>query len=234
MLGRTGIPKGLYLIAIAIFQIACTGSQQAGNLSGKYAGYWAETYLEYEFFPDHKFIFTTEGHFGVTETKGKYAVIDSIVLLHPFSDYTLRQGVLRQQLVIREKTRCLSDYGNTFYCKDSIALQEIADVKWRLMDSIEGRILKLDEVVQITDTFPDYQRYDPRSPYFEFEGIRLLNAKEYYNYQFQVRNEGPGRLRTPYHYFHNQEYLIHVSDNKIYRLINGDSLVFVDILFPVK
>lgn len=92
----------------------CT--DQPRVISRTYTGFWAETRMTYEFSLDNAFTFTTAGHYGNTTTSGRYAIIDSVILLHPFSEKTLRAGVLKPRLFIVDSPGCIRDEEHHYYC----------------------------------------------------------------------------------------------------------------------
>ena len=83
------------LIYIVTFILLNSCQEKKAYLDVTYKGGWYETEFEYTFQSNGQFTFKANGHYGNTITKGKYAIIDSGILLHTFTDWDLQQGVLK-------------------------------------------------------------------------------------------------------------------------------------------
>lgn len=210
----------------------CSCSEENLSLSGIYTGYWAETRFQYTFSLNNEFEFVTEGHFGNTTTHGKYTTIDSFILLQPYTDWAMNHGVLKNRLRLIFDVDCISDFDNNFYCKNIELLNEMSERNYVLQDIIENRLLELEEVKEIINKYPEYSKYNPKHPRFQYEGIVLVEKIELHLFLLCKSNEESNRLFRPFIYFQGQKYLVDISGNTIFRHHSRmDSLSYVDTLF---
>ncbi|MBL7793424.1 MAG: hypothetical protein JNK77_13930 [Saprospiraceae bacterium] len=218
------------IIFLLTGMISCANEEI--SLAERYTGYWAETQFDYYFYPNNEFVFKTLGHFGNTTTEGKYAVIDSIILIYPYTDWNVAHGVLKNRLVIKSENGCIRDYENNFYCENVDVLNKVSEEYFILLDSIKNRLFELDAVKEIMNQSPDSSRFDTKYPRFRYDGITLINNNEFHGFQLEEINEESNWLQQPFLNVQNQYYLISINENMIFRHhVKGDSLSFVDQLF---
>lgn len=134
----------IYLLIVVI--LASWGcADQPRAIPKTYTGYWAETRMTYEFSVDNAFTFTTAGHYGHTTTSGRYAIIDSVILLHPFSDNTLRAGVLKPRLFIVDPRGCIRDEEHHYYCDAPKNMNKVFE---------EGLQMNNDAIIRLPEEYP--------------------------------------------------------------------------------
>ncbi len=230
------IPFSFLLIFTFLYTFySCEKSSTSLNLSGLYYGYWAETNFKYKFKNDGNFTFTTEGHFGFTTTKGKYALIDSVVLLYPFTDWTTYHGVLKQELILINNKRCLKGNNNEYYCKDDSSLIELSSKYYDLEEKIIKRLYELPKVKDIMIEYPDTISFNIHRPKFDFRVITLIDNEAYHQFilsRYMDMDEEDYHIAYPYEYYDGQRYFVNIHNNTIYRHhSSGDSLSVVNSLF---
>tara|TARA_R100001369_G_scaffold82952_1_gene114911 strand:- start:706 stop:1473 length:768 start_codon:yes stop_codon:yes gene_type:complete len=86
------------------------------NLQGNYSGYWASTNWSYIFDGNGHFEYVTTGHFGFTNTKGKYEIKGDTVYLNAKKTGKGTLDVKRRMLI--DKDSCIIDLRMRYdYCK---------------------------------------------------------------------------------------------------------------------
>lgn len=194
--------------------------------------YWAETEFEYFFYPNQEFVFKTEGHFGNTESRGKYAIVDSVILLHPYTDWNLHHGVLKNKLIIRKDIKCLRDLQNNFYCTNFKDYNYITEREYILKDSIENRLFQLKEVKKITDQYPSFSKFKRGHPRFYYSGLVMIKNKQYHWFHLEEENKSEDSLLPQYRRVQYKNYLINLNNNTIYKHhFYKDSISVVGELF---
>lgn len=204
-------------------------------LKGQFTGFWAETQFIYHFQTDNQFLLTTKGHYGNTHTGGKFVVIDSIVLLYPYTDWTVRDGVLSTRLKWLPDMQCLRDFENHFYCRDLDRIVGLETKEYDLLDSIERRLLTIEPVQVELEKYSGDRHHLSSFPHFQYGGIVVMEKKEYHFFEMVVRNEKMYEETGPCRYRHiqGQSYFIHLEENQIYQYYSkGDSLSPAAKLFP--
>lgn len=215
-----------------LFVLFLFGSCKENKLShSKYIGLWAETKFEYIFNSNNEFIFTTSGHFGQTKSFGKYAIIDSIVLLHSYTDWNLYHGVLKNRLIIKKEFECLQDLDNNYYCLDTETLNFLIEQEEGVLGRIKKRLLEQEEVREIISKHTGQSESKIDQPYFAYEGIVLIDNNQYHSFQLRKINHNPDILRF-FTNIQNQNYLVNLKKNLIYKHHSrGDSISIEGPLF---
>ena len=215
------------LLAVSLITSSCVNDE--GFLKGTFVGTFDDTTFEYQFYKNGSFVFTTDGHYGNSTTKGKYAVIDSNIMLCPDTDWDLHYGVLKSRLLLT-KSGCIKDYDNNFYCNDYDETNSQSEKQLGISNNIINRLKQLDEVVKLQMDW-NLGNYNDHGSYFQYNGIVRIENLEFHYYD----------LRTPVldtlektHYVRNvqyHDYLINVENNSIYKYHSyKDSISFVSNL----
>jgi hypothetical protein len=101
---------------ILIIFLALSSFTFGQNLKGKYSGYWASTNWDYIFDGKGNFEYVTTGHFGYTNTKGKYEIKGDTVFLKAKKTRKGTLDVKRRMLI--DKDSCIIDFRMRHgYCK---------------------------------------------------------------------------------------------------------------------
>ncbi len=218
-----------YVFLLALFLLSSCKEDKLSR--SKYIGFWAETQFVYIFKSNNEFIFSTEGHFGNTKSYGKYSIIDSIVLLHSYTDWGLFHGVLKNRLIIKKELECLQDFDNNYYCLDTQVLNFVIEKESDLMEKIKEILLDQEEVRKIISKFSDHSKPINIHSLFAYEGIVLIDNNQYHSFQLRKINDDP----NIYRYFtniQNQYYLVNLKENLIYKHhTRGDSISIMGSLF---
>ena len=86
------------------------------NLNGKYSGFWAMTNWSYEFDGKGNFEYVTAGHFGFTNTKGKYEIKGDTIYLNAKKTGKGTLDIKERMLI--DKDSCIIDLRMRYdYCK---------------------------------------------------------------------------------------------------------------------
>ncbi|WP_179315189.1 hypothetical protein [Winogradskyella undariae] len=86
------------------------------NLQGNYSGYWASTNWSYIFDGNGNFEYVTAGHFGFTNTKGKYEIKGDTVYLN--AKKTGKGTLDDKRRMLIDKDSCIIDLRMRYdYCK---------------------------------------------------------------------------------------------------------------------
>ena len=102
--------------AILIIFLTLSSVLFGQNLKGNYSGYWASTNWSYIFDGNGNFEYVTTGHFGFTNTKGKYEIKGDTVYLNAKKTGKGTLGVKRRMLI--DKDSCIIDLRMRYdYCK---------------------------------------------------------------------------------------------------------------------
>jgi hypothetical protein len=105
--------KHIRTVFILALLTSCADKKE--YLNKTYEGHWMETVWTYQFKDNGEFIFKTEGHYDYSQEKGRYILVDSVLLLNPDTDWSTLHGVLKTRLKI-VSPECIRDYDNNFYC----------------------------------------------------------------------------------------------------------------------
>ena len=128
--------KYLIFLILLSFLISCKTQSNKQIFIGEFNGYWAMTHWSYIFFPNNKFKFKSEGHFGHAESEGKYLRKGDSLLLTPDSLELVKYGVVNPLYLI-DGDSCIIDALMKYdYCKTR---------SWSLEREINRK-----------DTIPDY------------------------------------------------------------------------------
>ncbi|WP_108807449.1 hypothetical protein [Aquimarina spinulae] len=101
---------------ILIFFLILSSFVFGQNLKGNYSGYWASTKWSYIFDGNGNFEYVTTGHFGFTNTKGKYEIKGDTVYLKAKKTGKGTLDVRRRMLI--DKDSCIIDLRMRYdYCK---------------------------------------------------------------------------------------------------------------------
>jgi len=223
----------IYLaIFLGITLLLSWSCKKESSLGKKYTGYWAETRFEYNFYSkSQEFVFNAQGHYGNTTTKGKFSIIDSIILLYPYTDWDSFHGVLKRRLVYKSELGCIRDFNDHYYCEDLDKINQYIEQRYDFKNSIQARLFKLEEVKKIIEAYPEFSPLYKPNPRFQFEGITLIDNKEYYGFQLEEKNEDENWFR-PFINIQGQYYLVNIEENLIYQHhTRGDSISIVEKLF---
>ena len=223
------------IVVLFLFSIMYSCNNTYRSPTGKYIGFWAETEFNYEFNTNQNFTFSTYGHYGKTKIKGKYCVIDSVILLYPFTSWDASiHGVLKEKLIINTKSNYLRDFENNFYCKNLEILNLISSNHYHLIDSVKDRLYKLKSVKEITGKYKNLSKYNVYHPSFDYIGIELINNKEYHRFLLR-KGENDNNECSDIIYVQYQDYLVNFEYNRIYRHHTyKDSISFVGLLFKTE
>lgn len=201
------------------------------SISEKYIGFFATTDFSYEFDENNNFVFETFGHLGNDTIYGKYAMVDSMLLLYPYTDSETWEGVFDRRFIIKSDFDYIRNFYFRPYIRDTYEeadgednydeiiskLNALRAYHHGVLDSIENRLLELDEIVKITECYPNYKKDDVlESPHFSYEGIMLIDNQEYHQFEFKH-----GYIVARSKDFQEppiiQKYLVNTTQNSIYR-----------------
>jgi hypothetical protein len=221
------------LKAIFFILVSCTISCSKSKISGKkFTGYWAETKFEYLFKEKGNFIFKTEGHFGNTLSEGKYSMIDTVVLLYPFTDWNRFHGVLQTRLIYNDQIECLQDFDNRFYCQNIDSINTNILRVEKMNSKIINRLFKVKEVKEKQEEYKEEIKAESNFLRFDYEGIILIDNNQFHSYQLKKKIDFEAPLyrfneNIQYHF-----YLVSLEKNLIYKHHSReDSLSIVSRLF---
>jgi len=213
-----------FTILTFIFFSSC--QRKSNYLDATYKGAWYDTWFDYTFKPNGNFIYKTRGHYGYTTTKGKYAIIDSVILLRPYTKWHLSQNVLKSGLIITNENTCLYDSKKHYYCineDDSYAFEEKHRNK---LGIITNRLLQLEDVQKTLSEYPTPQTYDEQEyyPKFEFENTIWLDKRLYYRIKLKERNR---ESDYEYSFIGDHQYLVDCERSKIYKQDILEGFIFI-------
>ena len=101
---------------ILIFFLSLSSVVLGQKLNGKYSGYWASTNWSYIFDGNGNFEYITAGHFGFTNTKGKYEIKKDTVYLTAKKTGKGTLDINERMLI--ERDSCIIDLDMRYdYCK---------------------------------------------------------------------------------------------------------------------
>gem|GEM_PF-2332751 len=206
--------------------LLCCSCNYEVSLVEKYTGFWAETEFDYQFYSSsNEFVFTTKGHFGYTTTKGKFSIVDSVIRLQPTTDWTTNQGVLKTRLVYIGENGCIRDFDDNYYCVDLDKTNHFIEQREAFRERAKKRLFEVNGVKEIVNKHPG------RDLRFRYQGITLIDEREYHDFQLEKRNENEN---SAYLFLNvtGERYLLNVEDNLIYKHHSrGDSISRVESLF---
>lgn len=105
------------LIFLILILVSCKTKSKEEFFVGEYNGYWAMTKWNYKFYPNNEFNFMSEGHFGFTESNGKYIRKGDSLFLTPDSLKLVEYGVVNPLYLI-DGDSCIIDVLLKYdYCK---------------------------------------------------------------------------------------------------------------------
>lgn len=219
----------LFLLLILFSVILFCGSCKKGNIDHSYLGFWAETQYTYSFYPNNEFLFTCRGHFGDCFVKGKYAKIDSFLLLIPATDWDMHQGVLKTKFLYQEN--CIRDFDNNYYCGYRDSTNNRLEKAWTVQEKIEERLLEIpmikEAIVEKSDSTMSY--FD--LPRFRYDGIIHINFEEFHQYILTKKNPNES-LFSRRIWIQHMDFVVNIKTNSIYQhTMNHDSLSYVAPLF---
>ncbi|MBT31938.1 MAG: hypothetical protein CMO01_19950 [Thalassobius sp.] len=187
----------------------------------QFHGFWAETEWLYQFNNDGTFKFSNDGHYGGSDVKGMYAVIDSIILLNPETDWVSSDGVLMPKLkIINSET--LRDYFINFYCKDLDSLNYYNGNKYEVEDKIKELLSSIPEckskIIELENNAIENENLS--EPQLEFDKIFKVNGEEFLSFNLYQFDEAD---------YHNQysslRMFVKKSPFEVYKYeIAGDQL----------
>ncbi len=196
-----------------VFAPSCNFKQN--HISQRYEGMWAETLWVYDFRSDGKFNFKSEGHLGGEPNTGTYAIIDSLILLNPDTNWGRGTGLSDRLKIIN--ANCIRDFNNNFYCViiDSINMLNEPEYKFQASVILIIKSLEIvkDEIVRVQSVNTDKQNDYQEAPTIEYQGIIVINKKEFHEFDL-MRYELPGE-----HYYlrfltSKKPLQIHLLNNK--------------------
>jgi len=176
------------------------------NLNGKYSGSWATTNWYYEFDGKGNFEFITAGHFGFTNTKGKYEIKGDTVYLNAKKTGKGTLDIKDKMLI--DKDSCIIDLHMRYdYCKSrkskflnsnkrnfrfpqTIAKnpKRIADLKNVIFKPyFEFKELNFQDV-KIGKKRLEFKESD--LPKFYIEVIEINQANDFIEVEFKIKDEG--------------------------------------------
>lgn len=197
----------------------------------KFTGFWAETTFEYSFRKGNEFNFVTEGHFGNTMTTGKYSIIDSIILLYPYTDWNRFHGVLKTRMIYVDQMNCIKDFENRFYCEDLDAINRTNESVERLKSRVIKKLLSVRDVSKKYEEFCDKVQKEFSYLHFDYEGIILIDNRQFHSFQLKKKNESYKLSPMPYLNVQHQLYLVNLEDRVIYKHhMREDSMSLVGYL----
>ncbi|MEM8528213.1 MAG: hypothetical protein AAGG68_26450 [Bacteroidota bacterium] len=199
-------------------------------MDASYEGMWHESIFEYIFKPNGSFTFKSYGHYGNTTTKGKYVIVDSVILLHPLTDWDLQQGVLMPRLILNQQHSCFYDFRKNYYCINEEDRKPLFTAHREKLEAYEKRLLELEEVQQALNGYPEPQTVTERMNYpkFEFQGTMFLDENIFYKMSLRERNlEALYGKRT----LQYQSYLLNEEQNEIYQNAYFGKMVFVGSVY---
>ena len=195
---------------------------EKGFVTGQYYGYWAESSFEYSFHSNGIFSVQTGGHIGNIKVTGEYAKIDTIILLHPYTNWPTEVGNPFNKLILDSSNKCLKDLYNNYYCKDIHEAGRIAMAHEEIDQEIRGRILELEKVKELTNVYNDDLEYGLDNLQLHHQGLVLIRNEEYHHYQLRQRGlKGPKFLSKIL-----LEYLVNFDSSRIIvNEVSDDSLI---------
>ncbi|HFA51083.1 MAG TPA: hypothetical protein ENJ95_18885 [Bacteroidetes bacterium] len=107
----------------AIIIPACKNNERGRRLNQKYISYWGETYWEYKFKKNGKFIWKAEGHYGNVKERGTYEIIEDTLYLFYTNNKLKKEGVLNHKYLIQGDSCILDlteDMNYKFWTEDYI------------------------------------------------------------------------------------------------------------------
>jgi len=109
--------NNIICFTVILLLTGCQFEKSTDNFSGKFNGHWAETSWQFEFFPNNKFEFESEGHYGFVKSSGTYEKMqDSLFLM--LSDSNLVRDKVVNSLYLIDGDSCIIDYNLKYdYCK---------------------------------------------------------------------------------------------------------------------
>lgn len=213
------ITLGLIIFTFTLFS-SC--QRESNYLDATYKGAWYDTWFDYTFKPNGTFIYNTRGHYGYTTTKGKYAIIDSVILLRPYTEGHLSKG----GLIMTHKNTCLYDSKKHYYCIDEEDSYTFEEEHRNKLEIITNRLLQLEDVKKTLSEYPTPQTYEEREyyPKFEFEETIWLDKRLYYRIKLKERNRASD---YEYSFVGDHQYLVDCERNKIYKQDILEGFIFV-------
>lgn len=117
-------------------------------------------------------------------------IVDSIILLHPITDWDLQQGVLMPRLILTKRNTCFYDLRKNYYCIEGTNRAALFTTHKKRIKSFKKRLLELELVQQALNEYPEPQtaREYLDYPKFEFQQIMFIDEKVYY--KLSLRNDG--------------------------------------------
>src|SRR5690606_34359466 len=162
-------------------------------LDRRYEGYWAETLWTYEFKPDGKFIFTSEGHYGNVADYGVYLVQDSLLILTPRTDWRVLSGVLKTKLRIMSEN-CIRDFDSNFYCLPIDSTYRYTDEEFVFQDRVIGFMDTLQIVRKEKDRIAtNHLGHEAFDLEIDFDGIIMIDGKEFQAFHLSTYDNIEGR-----------------------------------------
>lgn len=207
-----------FLLMLVLSLTTCV--DQSPKLSGTFHGFWYETSFDFTFYANGEFIMETGGHFGQTTTHGEYTLLDTTVFLLPDSDDVLDNnfGIHISKLRYDLSTDCLVDFKDNLYCQEHDQLFKLGEERYELQQEVEKYLLELPEVETYISTKTDTTGNFVSRPKIEFDYIRTLKRRHYWQYRLMIGN--PDAYKELNSYFlpaRISPFLVDVKTLKIYR-----------------
>lgn len=174
--------KIIYIQAIILFFLfqSCSQPCTQNTIEKNYFGYFAESSWKYNFKDDNTYELICEGHVGLGKEGGSYVIQDSLILLIPFTDKSLEDGLKRFKII--NKT-CIRDFWNNYYYDSIEGLEKNPLNDNDAVHDLSRLINDLAEVKNILNKLKEEN--SERRPSLIFNGIKRIDKKEYFEFELK-------------------------------------------------
>ena len=149
------------------------------NLEGKYSGYWADTSWDYTFDVKGNYEYVTAGHFGFTNSKGKYTIKSDTLILNTNSGAKYSVEIHDYKMLI-DRDSCIIDISTRYdFCKVRKTIDEGSNrrnIKYPQVKTDNKRLkAEMEEILLLAFSFPKV------TAFYHFNTVsQNLVVKEYY------------------------------------------------------
>lgn len=183
----------LQLLTLILLSIFSNCKNHNTSINGKFMGFWAETKWTYRFYSNGEYTLQGEGHGGGEPKTGKYLRSDSILVLladtEYFDDFEYKRLILTDD-------NCLRDYMNNYYCQNEATISRVSKINSEEFLFTLDSIRNLDFVKEKIEELALQDSLN--RPRLVFNGIKILNQKEFFKYELRTWNNECRRRQIHY------------------------------------